>query len=359
MARSAWLALLFVALGSGDGWRRIEPPLALSWPRDHGAHFDTRTEWWYATGELAAQDGARFSFQLTLFRQGLDPGPLPAGASALRAQQAFAGHFVLIDLASGKLLRAERLRRRTTGLADAATDGLDLRLESWTMRAQAARTLALHADDRERGLALDLELESGKELVLHGAGGLSRKGDEPGNASVYASWTRLAARGALTFEGRHFDVRGEAWFDHEWGSTQLGAEVAGWDWFGLRLDDGRELMLYRLRRADGSALSCSSATLVAQAGSARALPLDRFTLEETTHWQSPTSGARYPARWRLRLPEEGLDLELVPRVPDCEVDGRLSTGVIYWEGPLEVRGSVRGSGYGELTGYAGSIARRF
>lgn len=345
---------------SGD-WKRLVPrPDAAerAWPRDHGAHPDYRTEWWYATGELAAEDGARFGVQLTVFRQGVAPGSAAEGESPLRARHVFAGHLVVIDLASGRLVRAERLRRNTPGLASSSTEGLDVALEGWSMRMEGGE-VHLCADDRERGLALDLALRPTKPLVLHGADGLSRKGAEAGNVSVYASWTRLDTRGTLTLDGRAHSVRGESWFDHEWGTTQLGADVVGWDWFGLRLDDGRELMLYRLRRKDGSAHPASAATLVAKDGSTQHLPFARFAYESSATWKSPASGAAYPARWRLRLAEANLDLELVPRVADCEIDGRASTGVIYWEGPVEVRGSATGSGYAELTGYAGSLAGRF
>ena len=46
-------------------------------------------------------------------------------------------------------------------------------------------------------------------------------------------------------------------------------------------------------------------------------------------------------------------------MPDAELDGRASTGVVYWEGPVRVEGTTTGSGYMELTGYAGSLRGRF
>lgn len=342
-----------------DEWRRITPPLSTTFPRDHGAHFDCRTEWWYATGELATARGARFGFQVTIFRQGTDPEPLAAGASPLRVKHVYAGHFALVDLATGELVHAERLRRATPGLAYASAETLDARLESWTMRLTDAGELAIAADDVTRGIALTLTLTPEKPLVLHGAEGISRKGDAPGDASVYASWTRLAARGALVRDGASENVTGGAWFDHEWGSSQLGAGVLGWDWFALRLDDGRELMAYLLRRADGSVHPVSSATLVERDGRATFVPLAAFTCAATRTWTSPHSGAVYPAHWRIRVAQAALDLEVSVRTPDCELDGRASTGVIYWEGPVAVTGSTSGTGYAELTGYAGSLARRF
>lgn len=340
-------------------WRRITAPLVTSFPRDHGAHFDCRTEWWYATGELASASGARFGFQVTVFRQGTDPEPLAEGASPLRVKHVYAGHFALVDLSTGELVRAERLRRATPGLAFASTETLDVRLESWTLALDAAGALTLAADDVASGIALDLVLTPEKPLVLHGADGISRKGDAAGDASAYASWTRLAARGTLVRRGTRDDVTGGAWFDHEWGSSQLGAGVIGWDWFALRLDDGRELMAYLLRRADGSVHPVSSATLVERDGRATFVPLAGFTCVASETWTSPHSGAVYPARWRIRVPAAALELEVAARTPDCELDGRASTGVIYWEGPVLVTGSSTGTGYAELTGYAGSLARRF
>ena len=39
--------------------------------------------------------------------------------------------------------------------------------------------------------------------------------------------------------------------DREWSTSVLGEAYRGWDWFALHLDDGRDLMLYQLRRVDG------------------------------------------------------------------------------------------------------------
>ncbi|MBI5363981.1 MAG: carotenoid 1,2-hydratase [Planctomycetes bacterium] len=344
-------------IAPSDAWRIVLAPVELVFPRDHGAHDDYQTEWWYATGELASDDGARFGVQLTLFRQGLAPGPLPPGASPLRAREGFAGHLAIVDLATGRLALAERSRRGVPGLAEASSTTLDARLDGWTMRLDERGVLLLDAADRARGMKLALELTPEKPLVLHGEGGVSAKGGADGKASVYASWTRMRARGTLATEGREHRVEGAAWFDHEYGTTQLGAGVVGWDWFGLRLDDGRELMVYRLRRADGSAEPASGATLVAKDGSSRSIPLSRFAFEARSTWTSPRTDAVYPSSWRVACPEEGLDLVITPRAQDCELDTRASTGVVYWEGPVAVTGSVMGGGYAELTGYATGLPR--
>jgi predicted secreted hydrolase len=204
-----------------------------------------------------------------------------------------------------------------------------------------------------------LELQASKPLVLQGEGGLSRKGPDPGNASVYVTFPRLAARGRIALDGRERAVQGEAWFDHEWGTTQLGAGVVGWDWLGLRLADGRELMLYRLRAADGTAAPPSAGTIVERDGTVRRLAASDFTLEPLSHWTSPRTGAHYPARLRVRVPSAALTLEVRPEIADAELDARASTGTIYWEGPVAVTGTSAGEGYLELTGYAADSLTRF
>ena len=171
-------------------------------------------------------------------------------------------------------------------------------------------TIAARARDPERGIGLELELRPESELVRHGDRGYSRKGEDEGNASVYLSWTRLQVVGELEVGGAPVTVKGAAWFDHEWGTSQLGAEVAGWDWFSLRLDDGRDLMVYRLRRSDGEADLRSSGTLVEADGTLERLGRDDVGIDVLQRWRSVATGGRYPTRWRLRVPAGGIDLEV-------------------------------------------------
>jgi predicted secreted hydrolase len=356
---------LAVSLAASAGWRRIEAPLATSFPRDHGAHLAYRTEWWYATGVVQDTGSARrFGWQLTIFRQGLDPSAPEPGEPLLTPHHLLAGHLAIVDLETRELVHAERLRRVVPGLADAADADLDVELDGWSLRRSGddgdnGNIISASALDRDARIGLDLVLPAKKPLVMHGLHGVSVKGAEPGNASAYASWTRMATSGTLTVHGRKIDVTGEAWFDHEWGTSQLGAGVVGWDWFGLRLDDGREIMVYRLRRADGTAIPQSSGTLIERDGKARHLTLSDVRLVPTETWTSPRTQAAYPSRWHLEVRSARIDIEIVPEVHDCEIDARGSTGNVYWEGPVRAIGSSGASGYGELTGYAGSMEGRF
>ena len=348
------------ASGAGAAqWRTVTAPLSLAFPRDHGAHLDHRTEWWYLTGTLAAADGRRVGVQLTFFRRGIDPADTAPPASGLAATQVLAAHLAVADPASGSLLFAERTRRAAAGLAGCAEADLSVWVEDWRLERRPDGTLVARAADLERAIAVDLELAPTGPLVLHGDGGVSVKGPQPGNASAYLTWPRLRTTGRVRVGGAELAVSGESWLDHEWGTSQLGAGVAGWDWLGVRLDDGRSLMAFRLRRADGSADAHSAGTLVAADGSARHLAAANVVVEPLGGWTSPATGAAYPARVRVRVPSAGLDLELRPWVAAAEIDARASTGVAYWEGPVTVSGTAAGAGYLELTGYAGSLSGRF
>jgi predicted secreted hydrolase len=147
--------------------------------------------------------------------------------------------------------------------------------------------------------------------------------------------------------------------DHEFGTSALEPEQLGWDWFSIQLEDGRDLMIFRLRRADGSIDPRSSGTLVESDGSTRAITRESgFNLEPGRTWTSPTSRARYPVAWTVRVPGSALDLSVTAAVENQELHTEQSTGVTYWEGAIDVAGTsrgrpVRGRGYLEMTGYAG------
>src|SRR4029453_17016106 len=163
----------------------------------------------------------------------------------------------------------------------------------------------------EDDVAIDLILAAEKTVVLQGDRGLSQKGPEPGNASYYYSLSRMSAQGTVRVGGEPLSVSGLAWMDREWSTSALGPELVGWDWLALQLDDGREIMVYRLRRRDGSTDAHSAGSLVSADGAARSLPAADVPRESLHPWTSPRSRVRYPSRWRLAVPRAGLALEIV------------------------------------------------
>jgi predicted secreted hydrolase len=193
--------------------------------------------------------------------------------------------------------------------------------------------------------------------VLHGDAGFSRKGPGADEYSHYVSITRLAASGRLRRGGKTESLSGTAWFDHEWGPGALPRDARGWDWFALQLDDGSDVMLYRMRAEDGRATAFSSGTFVPAHGAPQPIRWNEVEFGETAFWKSPRSGARYPAKWRIAVAGLDLDVEIEPQLPDQELVTEQSTGVIYWEGTCRVTGTrrgraVTGRAYAELTGYA-------
>ncbi|MCG6920634.1 MAG: carotenoid 1,2-hydratase [Acidobacteria bacterium] len=324
-------------------------------PADHGPHLEFQTEWWYYTGNLTASDGRRFGFQLTFFRRGLAPGE-PSDGLGLTTHQVYFAHLAITDVAARSHVFAERWSRGAGGLAGARGTPFAVWLEGWRVESRRADGSAVRLVARDGPLLLDLELEARKPLVRHGEQGLSPKSDEPGNASHYIGYTRLSARGRLAASSGAEPVSGDAWFDHEWSTSALGAGAVGWDWFSLQLQDGRELMYFQIRREDGGVEAVSGGTLVDAAGDTRRLPADAVSLTVLDRWTSPQTGATYPSRWRLRVPGEDLDLLVAPWIPAQE----MRTSFVYWEGAVRVSGTragrpLEGHGYVELTGYARSM----
>ena len=332
-----------------------------AFPRDHGTHEEFRTEWWYYTGQLTAKNGRPFGYQLTFFRRGMPRDHTKTLPSQWAATHLYLAHFAVSDLRKDRFHYAEKMSRAGLGKAGAVRDRLHVWIDRWSAEspATAPDTQILQAADGN--LAIHLTVSPEKPLVVHGHDGISRKGSVA--ASHYYSFTRLATTGKLTIDNESFDVTGTSWMDHEFGSADLGKDMVGWDWFSLQLDDQRELMLYRLRRTDGSADPDSSGTIIDRAGQGHHLSIGDFTLEPTSYWTSQTSHARYPQRWRLTIPSQHLSLELAPRMAEQELTTSRSTQVTYWEGAIEARGTaqgqpIKGQGYMELTGYVERIPNK-
>ena len=302
-------------------------PALCAFPVITAPHPGFRTEWWYATGNLADAQGRRFGYQLTLFRIALAPGEAEPD-SAWRTRQIYMGHFAVSDPLGVGHQAFERFSRAAVGLAGAQTKPFRVWLEDWSFRGDEGAIFPLRLQAQEEGVSLDLTLKAGKPRVLQGDRGLSQKSAEPGNASYYYSYTRLPTQGSLVLEGKTFNVSGNSWLDREWSSSALGPEQSGWDWFALQLDDGRELMFYRLRGKDNTIDPHSSGVLVAADGSYQTLTSNDVELEALGSWTSPHTGDRYPMPWRLRLAAEDLELEVTPLLLDQE----LRVSVHYWEG---------------------------
>lgn len=351
-----YLMMSAFAFAQEDTWKRIQPGVSFDFPRDHGSHPAYQTEWWYVTGHVTDEVGNEYGYQFTIFRIGLMN---ENGTQNLDPNNLLAGHFAVADIKKHTFLKAERIRRAGAGFVEASEESLHTWIGDWEIKLDQNNPISIIAADREQKISLELELEIVKPPVFHGKNGYSQKGSETGNASAYYSWTRLATAGTLMADGTAHSVKGISWFDHEWGSSQLGEGVEGWDWFGLHLDDGSELMLYQLRNEDGSAIPQSSATLVHPNGDVEYFNSEDWVLSPKAYWKSKITNGNYPIEWQLSIPKQNINITIKARLNTSEMVTKQSTGVTYWEGPVAITGSHTGRGYMELTGYAGIFTNTF
>ncbi|MGH7209130.1 MAG: lipocalin-like domain-containing protein [Nitrospiraceae bacterium] len=346
-----------------SGFRPAVAGYTYRFPHDHGAHDEFRTEWWYYTGHLSSENGRRFGYQLTFFRRGIEQARIRANPSRWAIRHLYLAHFALSDHGNARFRYAEKVSRAGLGKAGADTGRLRVWIDHWIVETSSPEDARQHLKASSKDFSIDLVVTPEKPPVVHGEGGISRKGSAPGQASHYYSLPRLATTGTLWVDGARLTVSGTSWMDHEFGSGDLGEAQVGWDWFSVQLDNRSELMFYRLRRTDGTSDAASSGTLILPDGRAQHLSVSELQIETLDQWSSHASGARYPSRWRIAVPSLGLSLSLVPLFPDQELITRRSTQVTYWEGAVRVSGMLRnapvaGQGYVELTGYAERLKQR-
>ena len=318
--------------------------LALQFPRDHGAHPEFRTEWWYVTGalDLPRKD---IGFQLTFFR--VRTGFSEALASPISASQILFAH-AAVTLPGDKLLHADRAARANLGGGFSAAD-CDLQIGAWHMRRSASDVFTLKAQDAQ--FAFDLTLAPTQPKMLQGDAGFSQKGARAEQASYYLSWPQLQVDGSVVLDGKSQRAKGLAWFDHEWSSEVLGAADVGWDWLGINLADGGALMAFRIRDAAGSTVF-THAALRDAAGRTQIWSGNAVQFKPLRTWRS-ARGSEYPVEIELHFGPHIVHTK--PVIDDQELSTRRPAPVTYWEGLVRVEGTLAGRGYLELTGYAGKI----
>ena len=360
-------------------WQLALPGWQYQFPVDHAIHRDFKTEWWYFTGNLHDEHGHAFGYELTFFRQGVIPPPRGAADAVDRpgnGQSRFVqndfkfAHFAISDLAAGRFVYTQKMNRGAFGEAgfglppaSGPSAALPERLawmEDWKLQPlpDGSWRITAHADTTPP-IAIDLTVSPRKPPVIEGTDGVSQKAAGPGNASHYYSYTRLQTTGVLRTGGMKTDqpVSGESWFDHEWASNQLAPDQVGWDWFCFQFDDQTELMLYAMRRRDGSIDPFSSGTLVHPDGTSEHLAREQFAMRPLKTWQSRNTGALYPIGWQVSIPSQQLDVTLQARLDNQEL---VLPAISYWEGAVQASGrragrEIHGVGYMELTGYAAAL----
>ncbi len=345
-------------------FKRADRPREFNFPQDDGNHPEYKTEWWYLTGNLKDSKGNLYGIQATWFRSLLSKLKSPR-QSPLAVQDVFFFHGALTDVSQKEFSFDQRSSRKAKGWAHSDSENLNVKIWGDTLKQieNTSQETKWEIKFRVKQKLIQLTLTATTEPLLHGEiPGLSQKGSAEGQASYYYSRPRLQARGTIKdrVSGKEVVVDGSLWFDHEFGSNQLSKDQVGWDWFSVPLDDGTDLMLYLIRKKDGTLEAKSSGTIRLPDGKRHHLVKDDFKVEVLQTWTSPESGGIYPSKWKLRVPKHNIELEVEPVISGQELLTQGTTGVNYFEGLCRFTGkrntkAITGYGYVELVGYAGEF----
>ncbi len=344
----------------------VEPNKDLIFPKDHGGHPDYRTEWWYLTAWLESKQGP-LGLQITFFRSRTPYAR--NNPSRFAPKQLLLAHAALALPEKGRLLHDQQAWRVDDNIAKYSEDDTNLTIgmpnKQWQMTRTNTDQININVNANEFTFNITATPPPNiKQPVLQGNKGFSQKGAMPKQSSYYYSRPQLQITGEYQTAKTTTPIAGTGWLDHEWSSELMSNQAAGWDWVGLNFDDGSALMAFQMRDKNGGALKTAARFINIENGRRKEQELSpMFTPQR--YWQSPRTDARYPVSMRLQVGL--LDLIIEPLFDDQELDSRGSTGIIYWEGAVQVwdqkavakNGSKSGNrianGYLELTGYAGEI----
>jgi len=363
---------------STGGFSRAYRQRDFQFPRDYLAHPEFKHESWRIVGNLSTRTGRKFGYQLSIYRIGVlaDPTLRPttntlpntkdikiSSPSRWRANHYYMADFALTDVVGERHYSAQRFQRNALGLSGAIdksvgrvdSKGIKIWVEDWVVESIQNDDFPVRITAQEDSVRINISLAAGKGVILNGDRGLSMRGDKPGNASYYYSMPQMQTRGSIFVEGEEYEVNGSSWLDQEWSTTALDSKAVGWDWFGLHLSSGEELLLYLFRDENGNFSNFSGGTFIEKNNEITRLSASDISLDVKEEWVSPHTHVRYPASWIVQLPILNLELNLVPYLADQEIDLKVN----YWEGALRVSGRringggqlVDGQGYAELTGY--------
>ena len=334
------------------------PVRRLVFPRDFGSHNDYQTEWWYITGHAMA-GGQALGFQITFFRSLVSA--TQSMTSGFAARQLLFAHAAITEVKRQKLFHDQRIARisakASLSLASASEADTNLRLGNWSLQ----RTVAGGYTARVLGndFSMNLRFNETQPVLLQGDQGLSSKGPQSAQASYYYSQPQLSVQGQLMIKGQSLEINTQApqaaWLDHEWSQALMHPSAVGWDWIGMNLADGSALTAFRLRDAAGGTVWAGGSFRAGSQGGIQAPRIFKATEVSFTplrYWSSAASQTRYPVAWQINTPSGSYRIQAL--VDDQELDSRLSTGAIYWEGLSELQdpqGRKLGMGYLEMTGY--------
>ncbi len=334
---------MICSVSCAEQFKKITPKDRVNLPDDMYFKKDYRVQWWYFTGHLWDEENREFGYELTFFTVNVNKKNFK---SKFGLKTIYITHFAITDVKNKKFYFSDKADRGAFGFAGADTDRLNIWIGE-TKLTGSLEKIEITGIDKDK--KIQLTLIPSKPYILNGINGYSRKKeDDPLDASLYFSNPRLKTEGILNLKGKKYKVKGYTWFDREIFSHY---KDKGWDWFAVQLENNTEFMIYLVRDKKGNIDSYSSGTFIYKDGSYKTLTLKDFNVENLEFFRSRKTGAKYPSKWRVKIPSENIDIVIIPLVENQEVIAYYTTGNYYWEGTCKVEGSQTGRAYVEMTGY--------
>lgn len=366
VALAGWILLAVTPAGCGGDDDTGEPPdpygvcptpwraypyepagTDIRFPVDEGAHYvddlSVTMEWWYTIYHLTTAEGREFSVMSTFFMPQLQIAYRPFNITDVHTGQMFdsdewgslearTGHLELDWTSDVEGEPDSYFRTRTDGRGELVPFGYEQQV--YHHEPQTGHTQSMH-----------LLVDAVKSPYLVAGDGLITIGDS--GDSYYYSLTYLEVTGELELGGEVFEVTGYGWLDHQWGPfmlSPLALSRNSYEWMALHLDNGDEYMVSTLFDMENRTYREEGFGSVGWKlhDCTQGITLDH-TIERLAYWQQPESGRYYSHRWRVVVPDTGLDVIVEPVIED-------QTVTFFHTSFYEGRSAITGTLNGELIG---------
>lgn len=353
----------------------------VSLPEDTGTHLIANIEWWYCFSYLTGDKGGRYAAMASFFRVGetelhkghylifslIDLGKeeqynysLIDSKLQLNLLGMYLPFYLLLhpaDTSMWKLYKSllvGKIPSPHSKMKKAVIEHYPTKLlygdNQLVFSGENEDRFTVHLEDEK--MEIDLQFSPVKPVSLIGGNG---KPDD----LYYYSFTKNNVQGRIQTENGIENVTGQGWFDHQWGHDYGLIQGDGWNWFGLQLNDGRELLLNEMHSNKGEKKLSQMANLIERDGTLRFT--NDVSFQALKYWNSPQTNAKYPLEWKITIPEFSIEINVDAAFPKQEMPilGPLHA---IWEGACNVYGqetlsngkkkTLKGKGFMELVGYA-------
>lgn len=316
----------------------VLPDYTIQYGQDFAEHEHFHNEVWHYRANLKGDDGKEYAVQWAVYRvaNGDQQGIGWKNAQVYTAQ-------VVVSTAQQSWSQ-QRIARGGIGQAGVMMYPFRLWIDDWAWISNNNFALPGELTVKTDDFQVSLHSASYGPFVLNGDKGYKKTHDLMSTAAYSFSAPFLKAKGTLTLNGREVQVQGLAWLDKEWGNHLVANQSLYWDQFNLHLTDGRVLSLTQYHNPQnmlyisGTLSSKEGATTLIKDDEVRIYPLEKEYL---------LNGKELPLRWVIEIPK--YQMSLITQSLNKEL--WLPFLVPSWEGPIVVKGSHKGVGFMQLTGY--------